>query len=187
MSLKDLANQTLENFNPSTDNASQQEAQGLPEGEYDVMLNGIKFHVYDSGYECLALDCQVVAGDEIDRHEFININLDPDFVAKDEKGNPYKLYEKYPNLLTTNIKYISQLAFATGVTLEEDDWEDMTTLDQAFNDQGAKGGQFILEVTKSMNKAKTKNYTNYVFAKYADDPFEGGANTVEVDDENLPF
>ena len=61
MSLKDLANKTLENFNPSKDNASQQEAQGLPEGEYDVMLNGIRFHVYDSGYECIALDCQVVA------------------------------------------------------------------------------------------------------------------------------
>lgn len=183
MSLKDLANQTLENFNPSTDNASQQEAQGLPEGEYDVMLNGIKFHVYDSGYECLALDCQVVAGDEIDRHEFININLDPDFTSKDGS----KLYEKFPQLLTTNIKYISQLAFATDVTLEEDDWEDMVSLDQAFNDQGAKGSQFILEIKKSTNKAKTKTYTNYVFAKYADDPFEGGENTVEVDDENLPF
>ncbi|OYQ68290.1 hypothetical protein [Aerococcus sp. 1KP-2016] len=186
MSLKDLANQTLENFNPQTDNASQQEAQGLPEGEFDVVLNSIKFHVYDSGYECIALDCEVIAGDNVGQHEFININLDPDFVAKDEKGNPYKLYEKYPNLLTTNIKYISQLAFATGVTLEEDDWEDMISLGQAFNDQEAKGSQFILEVSKSQNKAKTKTYTNYVFAKYADDPF-GAGNQIEVSDEDIPF
>lgn len=186
MSLKDLANKTLENFNPSKDNASQQEAQGLPEGEYDVVLNGIRFHRFDSGYECIALDCQVVAGDEIDRHEYININLDPDFVAKDEKGNLYKLYEKYPKLLKTNIKYISQLAFVTGVTLEEDDWEDMVSLDQAFNNQDAKGSQFILEVTKSTNKAKTKIYSNYVFAKYADDPFPANQE-IEVSDDELPF
>lgn len=182
MSLKDLANQTLKNFNPATDNANQSDNQGLPEGEYDVVLNEIQFHVYDSGYECIALDCEVVAGDEIGQHEFININLDEDFTTKDGT----KLYEKFPKLLDTNIKYISQLAFATGVTLEEDDWEDMVSLAQAFDNQNAKGSQFILEVTKSTNKAKTKTYSNYVFAKYADDPFPANQE-IEVSDDELPF
>ena len=46
MSLKDLANQTLEDFNPATDDASTQENEGLPEGEYDVVLNNVQFQVF---------------------------------------------------------------------------------------------------------------------------------------------
>lgn len=178
MSLKDLANQTLESFNPATDNASQQEPEGLPAGEYDVVLNSIQFQVFDSGYECIAVDAEVLAGEETGRHEFININLDPDFVT----SAGVRLYEEYPFMLTQNIKYISQLAFAVGVTLENDDWEDMVSLAQAFDEQEAKGQQFILEVKKSQNKAKTKEYTNYVFAKYADEDDE-----ISIDDEEIPF
>ena len=180
MSLKDLANQTLESFNPATDNASQQEPEGLPAGEYDVVLNNIQFQVYDSGYECIAIDTEVLVGDEAGRHEFININLDPDFVT----SAGVKLYEEYPFMLTQNIKYISQLAFAVGVELENDDWEDMITLADAFFQQEAKGKQFILEVNKSQNKAKTKEYTNYVFAGYADDVEE---EVIDIEDEDLPF
>lgn len=180
MSLKDLANQTLENFNPATDNASQQEPEGLPAGEYDVMLNNIQFQVFDSGYECISVDVQVLVGDEADRHEFININLDPEFVTS--AGD--KLYEKYPFMLTQNIKYISQLAFAVGVELENDDWEDMVTLAEAFFEQEANGKQFILEVKKSTNKDKTKEYTNYVFAAYADEVEE---NHLDISDDDVPF
>lgn len=176
MSLRDLANQTLEGFNPATDKASQQEQEGLPAGEYDVALNNIQFQVFDSGYECISIDAEVLVGDEAGRHEFININLDPDFVT----SAGVKLYEEYPFMLTQNIKYISQLAFAVGVQLQDEDWEDMVSLAQAFQEQEAKGKQFILEVEKSQNKAKTKEYTNYVFAAYED---EG----VEISDEDLPF
>lgn len=165
MSLKELATQTLEGFNPATDDASQQENEGLPAGEYDVVLNSIQFQVFDSGYECLAIDAEVLIGEHAERHEFININLDPEFVT----SAGVKLYDEYPFMLTQNIKYISQLAFAVGATLEDDDWEDMVSLAQAFEEQEVKGAQFILEVKKSQNKAKTKEYTNYVFAKYADE------------------
>lgn len=165
MSLKELATQTLEGFNPATDDASQQENEGLPAGEYDVVLNSIQFQVFDSGYECLAVDAEVLIGEHAGRHEFININLDPEFVT----SAGVKLYDEYPFMLTQNIKYISQLAFAVGATLEDDDWEDMVSLAQAFEEQEVKGAQFILEVKKSQNKAKTKEYTNYVFAKYADE------------------
>ena len=169
MSLKELATQTLEGFNPATDDASQQENEGLPAGEYDVVLNSIQFQVFDSGYECIAIDAEVLTGDEAGRHEFININLDPEFVT----SAGVKLYDEYPFMLTQNIKYISQLAFAVGATLEDDDWEDMVSLAQAFEEQEVKGAQFILEVKKSQNKAKTKEYTNYVFAKYADEVEDG--------------
>lgn len=169
MSLKELATQTLEGFNPATDDASQQENEGLPAGEYDVVLNSIQFQVFDSGYECLAVDAEVLIGEHAGRHEFININLDPEFVT----SAGVKLYDEYPFMLTQNIKYISQLAFAVGATLEDDDWEDMVSLAQAFEEQEVKGAQFILEVKKSQNKAKTKEYTNYVFAKYADEVEDG--------------
>lgn len=175
MSLKDLANQTLESFNPATDDPNKQEAEGLPEGEYDVVLNSIQFQVFDSGYECLAIDAEVLTGDEAGRHEFININLDPEFVT----SAGVKLYEQYPFMLTQNIKSISQLAFATRVALQDDDWEDMVSLAQAFEREEAKGQQFILEVKKSQNKEKTKEYTNYVFAGYADE--------FDISDDDLAF
>ena len=178
MSLKDLANQTLEGFNPATDNASQQEPEGLPAGEYDVALNSVQFQVFDSGYECISVDAEVLTGEEAGRHEFININLDPEFVT----SSGVKLYEKFPFMLKQNIKYISQLAFAVGVTLENDDWEDMVSLAQAFDEQDAKGQQFILEVKKTQSKDKSKEYTNYVFAAYADNDEE-----ISISNEELPF
>ena len=176
MSLLDLANEVLQNFDPSTDNSNQSDNQGLPAGEYDVMLDSIQFQVYDSGYEAVALSCQVIVGEHAERKELININLDPSYVTS--KG--VALYEEYPSLLTTNIKLISQLAFATDIELEDEDWQDMINLAQAFNDKGATGKQFILEITKSQNKAKTKEYTNYLFAKYADEE-------IDISDDDLPF
>ena len=181
MSLKDLANQTLESFNPATDDPNKQEAEGLPEGEYDVVLNSIQFQVYDSGYECIAVDAEVLTGDEAGRHEFININLDPDFVT----NAGVRLYEQYPFMLTQNIKSISQLAFATRVELENEDWEDMVSLAQAFEREEAKGQQFILEVKKTTNKDKSKEYTNYVFAAYADG-FDT-ADEFDISDDDIPF
>lgn len=177
MSLKDLARQTLEDFNPAKDNASEQENDGLPAGEYDVVLKGAQFQVYDSGYEAIAVRVEVLTGEHAQREEFININLDPGFVT----SGGVRLYEEYPFMLKQNIKYISQLAFATGVQLEDEDWEDMVTLADAFQEQEATGAQFILEVKKSTNKAKTKEYTNYVFAKYADDPVG------EFNEDDLPY
>lgn len=174
MSLQDLAQEVVENFDPANDNPSDQENTGLPEGEYDVVLNSIQFQVYDSGYECLKIDAEVLTGDEAGQHEFININLDPEF----ETSEGVKLYEKFPFMLKQNIKYISQLAFAVDVELTNDDWFDMVSLAEAFFEQEADGKQFILEITKSTNKAKTKEYTNYVFAKYADEATE---------DDDLPF
>lgn len=187
MSLKELANQTLEEFNPATDDASTQDNEGLPEGEYDVVLNSIQFQVFDSGYECIAADVEVLVGDEAGQHEFININLDPEFVT----SAGVKLYEQYPFMLKQNIKYISQIAFAVGVELDNDDWEDMVSLAEAFHEQEAKGSQFILEIKKSQNKAKTKEYTNYVFAKYADEEVETfeaeTAAATDISDDDVPF
>lgn len=180
MSLQDLANETLENFDPATDAANEPENEGLPEGEYDVVLKNIQFQVFDSGYECISIDTEVLVGDEAGRHELININLDPEF----ETSKGIKLYEKYPFMLKQNIKYISQLAFAVDVDLTNDDWFDMVSLAEAFFEQEAKGKQFILEVKKSQNKEKTKTYTNYIFAKYEEVDEE---DVIEIDDDDMPF
>lgn len=180
MGLKDIANQTLQGFNAKSDKIAN-DNDGLPGGEYDVALNGVAFKAFDSGYECIGLDMQVLTGDYANQHEFININLDPEFVSK----AGYKLYEKYPNLLTTNIKLISKLAAMCKVNLTDDDWEDMVTLSEAFNEQDATGSQFILIVDKQTSK-KGKTYTNYDFDEYAEDPFQNNAQS-EIPDEDIPF
>lgn len=175
MSLADLVKQELKDFNPATDNPNQSEARELPAGEFDAVVDNIQFQVYDSGYEAFVLVAKVVTGEHADQKEIININLDPGYVTK--KG--MKLYEKYPNLLTQNIKLVSQLAYATDTELQEDDWQDMVTLADAFVREGAKGKQFILEVEKTTSKAG-KEYTNYSFARYEDNPFDGF-------EEEVPF
>lgn len=176
MSLKDLATQALDNFNPETDKATSSN-EGLPAGTYDVYVNSAQFHVYDSGYECIAIDLVAVGGECDSQHEFINWNLDPEFVTKDG----YKLYDKYPKLMEQNIKYVSKFAFVSGVQLSDDDWEDMVTLGTAL--KAAKGSQFILTIEKSYSKAG-KEYTNYDFEAYDEPPAN---QEVDISDDDLPF
>lgn len=156
MSLRELATETLSNFNPATDEASG--FDNIPAGEYDVYVDKAGYRVYDSGYDCVNVIVKVATGDHMDRQESININVDPD----------NKTNIDYPGLMKQNIKLISQLAWAADVEMSDDDWEDQMSLGDRFA-QDLPGKQFILEITESQNKAKTKTYRNYKFVKYADE------------------
>lgn len=167
MSLKDLALETLQNFDPKKDNPNQGE-QGLPEGQYDVVVDKAGHRVYDSGFDAVAISVEVVQGDHTGRKELINIDLDGEAV------------QKYDFLMKKNIKLIGQLAAVTGVELTPDDWESENTVGDAF--RHAVGAQFILHVEKSTNKAKTKEYTDYQFESYDDDD-----EAIHITDDDLPF
>lgn len=157
MSLRDLANETLSNFNPATDSANSMD--NIPAGEYDVYVDKAGYRAYDSGYDCVNIMAKVATGDHMDRVEGININVDPD----------NKTNVDYPFLMKRNIKLISQLAYACGIELEDEDWEDQMSLGDRFA-RDAMGAQFVLNITETKNKKDPSNpYRNYEFVKYADD------------------
>lgn len=156
MALKELALETLENFDPAKDNPNSQ--GNIPGGEYDVVVEKAGFRVYDSGYDCVSIECKVIGGAYDGRKEIINFNVVPE----------YEVNKKWPGLLKKNIKLISQLAFACGFDLEDDDWEDQLSLGDAFGAK-AMGAQFVLEITESENKKDpSKPYRNYRFLRYED-------------------
>ena len=157
MSLRELANETLSNFNPATDSANGMD--NIPAGEYDVYVDKAGYRTYDSGYDCVNVMVKVATGDHADRVEGININVDPD----------NKTNVDFPFLMKRNIKLISQLAWAADVELSDDDWEDQLSLGDRFA-QDLPGKQFVLNITETPNKKDSSNpYRNYAFVKYADD------------------
>lgn len=175
MSLREIANETLANYNPATDSPSDMD--NIPEGEYDVYVDKIGHRVYDSGYDCVNVMAKVVGGDYDGRVENININIDPD----------YEVNQKYPGLLSRNIKLISQLSYATGVELTDDDWEDQVSVGEKFAMEGM-GAQFVLVITESTSK-KGKTYRNYEFQAYESDvaPETPHSESIEIGEEDLPF
>jgi hypothetical protein len=173
MGLKDLANEVLAGFDPKTDNPNAGGFDGLPDGEYDVQLDKVEHKVFQSGWEALSFSTEVTVGEASGRKEFISLGFDEAAV---------------PNfVLQKNIKLVGKLASVIGLQLADDDWEDETTLANAFQD--GLGSQFILEITSSPNKKDpSKPYKNYDFIPY-DEPNDA-PNTdavIDISDEDLPF
>lgn len=172
MGLKDLMNEVLENFDPRTDNPNAGGFENLPDGEYDVVLNKIEHKTFSSGWECLSFENEVTVGEAAGRKEFINLafsDATPEFV------------------LTKNIKLVAKLASIAGVELSDDDWEDETTLAEAF--QAGMGSQFIMTVTSSPNRKKpAEPYRNFDFEEYEDEqPDIETGSQIDISDEDLPF
>lgn len=166
MNLREVATETLRDFDPKKDNPNSTN-DGLPEGSYDVVVEKAGHRVYDSGFDAVAINVEVIDGEYAGRKELINIALDEDYL------------QQYPNLLKQNIQLITKLAFVTGVELSDDDWETEDTVGNAFT--GIVGEQFILEVKKNTSKKSGKTFTNYNFEKYDED------SVIEIEDEDVPF
>lgn len=158
MSLLNLMNETLENFDPSKDTPGS--VENIPAGVYDVVVEKAGHRVYDSGYDAIALTLKVLTGDYTDRQELININIDPEF----------RVNKEWPDLLRKNMQLISQFIFVTNAKLDEDDWQDQMTVGSALARESL-GEQLLLEISESTGK-KGKVYRNYKFTKYDEDvPF----------------
>lgn len=173
MGLKDLANEVLAGFDPKTDNPNAGGFDGLPDGEYDVQLEKAEHKVFQSGWEALSFSTEVTVGEAAGRKEFISLGFD-------ESAVPSFVLQK-------NIKLVGKLASVIGLQLSDDDWEDETTLADAFQD--GLGSQFILSITSSLNKKDpSKPYKNYDFIPYDDVEGAPSADTsIDISDEDLPY
>lgn len=171
MSLKDYAQKVLENFDPKKDDPNAGSNNGLPEGEFDVVLNNVEFKVFEkSGWEALSITLEVTVGEYAGQREFINLGFGEDL---------------HEFVLSKNIKVISKLASVIGLVLTDEDWEDEQTLAAAFKD--SIGSQFVLSKTLSPNKKEpTRPYANYDFVAYDEEDMQA-IEAVEVSDEELPF
>lgn len=171
MSLKDYAQKVLENFDPKKDDPNAGGNNGLPEGEFDVVLNNVEFKVFEkSGWEALSITLEVTVGEYAGQREFINL------------GFGENLHEF---VLSKNIKVVSKLAYVIGLVLTDEDWEDEQTLAAAFKD--SIGSQFVLTKSLTPNKKEpTRPYANYDFAAYDEEDMQA-IEAVEVSDEELPF
>ncbi|ALS03080.1 hypothetical protein ATZ33_17360 [Enterococcus silesiacus] len=174
MGLKDLANEVLSKFDPKNDDPNAGGFDNLPDGEYDVTLAKAEHKVFEkSGWECLSFENEVTVGEAAGRKEFINMSFDqtstPEFV------------------LSKNIKLVAKLAAIIGLSLTDEDWEDETTMAQAFQD--GIGSQYVLKVTSSPNKKDpTKPYRNFDFIAYDDESENPNDQYPEtIDDEDLPY
>lgn len=171
MSLKDYAQKVLENFDPKKDDPNAGSNNGLPEGEFDVVLSNVEFKVFEkSGWEALSITLEVAIGEHSGQREFINLGFGEDL---------------HEFVLSKNIKVVSKLASVIGLVLTDEDWEDEQTLAAAFKD--SIGSQFVLTKTLSPNKKEpTRPYANYDFVAYDEEDMQA-IEAVEVSDEELPF
>ncbi|CAI3453050.1 hypothetical protein CIRMBP1220_01990 [Enterococcus cecorum] len=171
MSLKDYAQKVLENFDPKKDDPNAGSNNGLPEGEFDVVLNNVEFKVFEkSGWEALSITLEVTVGEQAGQREFINLGFGEDL---------------HEFVLSKNIKVVSKLASVIGLVLTDEDWEDEQTLAAAFKD--SIGSQFVLTKTLTPNKKDpTRPYANYDFVAYDEEDMQA-IEAVEVSDEELPF
>lgn len=171
MSLKDYAQKVLENFDPKKDDPNAGSNNGLPEGEFDVVLNNVEFKVFEkSGWEALSITLEVTVGEYAGQREFINLGFGEDL---------------HEFVLSKNIKVVSKLASVIGLVLTDEDWEDEQTLAAAFKD--SIGSQFVLTKTLTPNKKDpTRPYANYDFVAYDEEDMQA-IESVEVSDEELPF
>ncbi|MGX7091206.1 DUF669 domain-containing protein [Hutsoniella sourekii] len=171
MSLLNLFKEHTQGFNPATDTASS--SSEIPAGEYDVVVDKAGYRCYESGYDAIAITARVVTGEQVDRQELININVDPD----------YPVNSQYPGLYKQNLQLINQFIYVTDTELTEDDWEDQMTLGAAFTRQ-AIGKQFLLDITETTSK-KGKTYRNYKFTKYDEDTLT--QNDIDLTEDDIPF
>lgn len=172
MGLQDLANQILAGFDPKNDDPNAGGFGGLADGEYDVTLENVEHKVFNSGWEALSFTNEVTVGEAAGQKEFINMSF--------AEGTMDFIIQK-------NIKLVAKLASVIGLQLTDSDWEDETTLAEAFHD--GIGSQYILKVTSSPNKKDpSKPYRNYDFIAY-DDPEEAqaGGGSFDISDEDLPY
>lgn len=179
MSLRDIANKALKDFNPNEEISNG--FQALPAGDYRVQLKQVVFAAFGK-WEALSIEQEVVGGEFDGRQENIRFN----FNEKTSKGNDVPEF-----VLERNAQYVAKVAHLSGVTLSDDDWEDEAHLAAALN-QG-KGSIYMLKIIETKNKKDPDNpYRSYDFEAVAGegnvpDPFATSDNNTEISDDKLPF
>ncbi|KRN27732.1 hypothetical protein IV38_GL001946 [Lactobacillus selangorensis] len=175
MSLRDIAQKSLAGFDAKKDSVSA--PQGLPAGEYTMIVTKIDHRVFDSGWDAFGITFEVVEGDETGRHENVNIS----FAETSKSGKPIPDF-----VLDRNIKFASKLGALLGVDITSDDFafDSETDIHEhlAQKMHGQEGKLVKLEIIESPNKKDPSHpYRNYDL-KEAEQP-----ETIDVKDDDLPY
>ena len=181
MSLRDRANQIKDNFNPEEKINGY---EGLPAGSYNVVVEKADLTKWGS----FSMKVSVMDGDYAGRVEFIQVSLDENSAS----GKPLPDF-----VIDRNIKTLAKLAFVTGVTIDDESWDDINLLPNDFAD--AIGKTFVMELGLRENKKRPEYpYKEYEFEtldapetideqKPAADPFANNGDSIEISDEDMPF
>ncbi|TOY76888.1 DUF669 domain-containing protein [Levilactobacillus brevis] len=174
MSLLDLAANTLDNFDAKKDTVAT--SQGLPDGDYNVVVEDISHATYDSGWECVKLVFTVLDGEHAGEKEFDNLS----FAEKTKAGKAMPDF-----VISQNIRFITKLGALLGVNITPQHFAGPTETEvhEALVNALApeKGKTVILHVKHSPNKKDPSNpYTNYELDE-AQQP-----EVPVVDDSQLP-
>lgn len=169
MSLRDAARNALDGFDAKKDKVNK--FQGLPSGEYTVILSDVRRADTPWGTEQLTIVTEVMEGEHVGEKDFNNVGLD----EVTAKGNPNPM-------LSNNIRLIEKLAVCVGLSPTDDDWEDYQTLADMF--QPAIGKQVIMDLKIRENKKNPQ----YPYKNYDFDMTEQQVNEpIEISDDDMPF
>ncbi len=186
MSLLDAYKKATTNWDAKKDGLSQQQA--IPAGTYQVMLGKVDHPVYQSGWDCLHFEMQIIKGKYASRKEQLRISL----ATKTTKGKPMPEF-----VVSRNIRTIAKIGEMVGLEMkpeyfaenETDAYEKLATAFKPY-----VGKTLEMKIIVSPNKKDPDNpYRNYDFAPgvkveepTVEEPtFNDGEATVE--DTELPF
>lgn len=182
MSLVDVYKKATEGWDAKNDSAQQRD-QGLPAGDYDVILDSVSHATYKSGYECLRFVMTVYQGEHTGRKEFINVSL----AQKTKAGKPMPDF-----VVSQNIRYVAKIGALVGLDMKPEYFDGVETdLYENFNQmfRPCVGKSLKMTVILRPNKDKTKDpYRSYDFApgETISTPDPAAADP-EVTDDDLPF
>lgn len=132
--LLNIAQKTMENFNPAVDKVD--DFENLPDGEYSCLLEDVTARKSEEkGTEWMSFKFSVMSGDYENRLIFVN----------------YFFTEK---TVERSIKGITKLAYEFGYEIPVESWTNLETLAETLN--AMAGNQATVKQTTSKN-----GYANY--------------------------
>lgn len=171
MSLRDAMNNVAKDFDAKNDSVNKFE--GLPTGDYTVVVSKVEDSTAPWGAEQLSFVLEVVEGEHAGSKEFLRIGLD----EVTSKGNPNPM-------LDTNIRMVMKLAAVLGISIPEEAWDDDSmvyeNLAKAF--ASTVGKTMVMKLNVRPNKKNPQYpYRNYDFEEAAQ------MEAPEVADDDMPF
>lgn len=131
--LLNIAQKTMEGFNPATDSVDNFEK--LPDGEYSCLLEDVTARKSEKGTNWISFKFSIMSGDYENRLIFVN----------------YYFTEK---TMERSIKAISKLAYDFGYSLPTESFTSYDSLAETLNSMA--GNQATVKQTTSKN-----DFTNY--------------------------
>lgn len=182
MSLADLANSTLEGFDPKKDSINSG-SNGLPVGEYTTTVESINHQVYDSGYDCVRVVFQVIEGDHVGEKEYYNISFAETYT--DKQTRKVKAIPDF--ILSRNIKFIAKLGNLLGVDVPATVYADNET-DTHENINQLLHGKAGAIVKLTVNERPNKKDPSSPYKEYELNEVEEKIDVPNIeDDSGFPF